>query len=149
MLRLALLTLLVAACAARPPSVASPAPGPSPAAAPAAAVPPAAAAAPVPAAPAGPRVIAVTARKWSFSPSTITLTVGEPAVLEVTSLDRKHGLHIPALGLRADVKPGETARLALTPESAGRFPFVCDVFCGEGHEDMTGEIVVLPAAPPR
>jgi cytochrome c oxidase subunit 2 len=28
--------------------------------------------------------------------------------------------------------------------ASGTFPFHCDVFCGEGHEEMTGEIVVAP-----
>jgi cytochrome c oxidase subunit 2 len=30
----------------------------------------------------------------------------------------------------------------LTPEKVGNFMFVCDLFCGTGHDDMDGTIVV-------
>jgi cytochrome c oxidase subunit 2 len=32
----------------------------------------------------------------------------------------------------------------IVPDKAGTFAFHCDVFCGDGHEGMTGEIVVEP-----
>jgi cytochrome c oxidase subunit 2 len=91
-----------------------------------------------------PRIIEIVARRWRFEPSTITLARGVPVILELTSADHHHGFNIPALGLRADVEPGTPARLELVPERAGTFPFHCDVFCGDGHEEMTGEIVVVP-----
>ena len=28
------------------------------------------------------------------------------------------------------------------PDKTGKFTFSCDVFCGDGHEEMTGTIVV-------
>jgi len=34
------------------------------------------------------------------------------------------------------------ARVRFTPDRAGTFPFLCDIFCGEGHEGMSGKIVV-------
>ncbi len=88
------------------------------------------------------RVVHITARKFSYSPDVIELRVGEPVVLEFTSLDRTHGFAAPDLDLRADIAPGQTVRLKLTPAKAGTFPFHCDVFCGSGHEEMEGKIVV-------
>jgi hypothetical protein len=32
------------------------------------------------------------------------------------------------------------------PERAGTFAFHCDVFCGDGHEEMSGRIVVTPGS---
>lgn len=29
-----------------------------------------------------------------------------------------------------------------TPDKSGEFPFHCDVFCGSGHESMTGTVIV-------
>ena len=95
------------------------------------------------------RVIRVTAKKFAFSPSEITLAKGIPVVLEITSLDREHGFKVPKLGIRADVKAGETTRVRLVPEHTGRFAFRCDVFCGSGHDGMAGEIVVVDGTPPR
>ena len=88
------------------------------------------------------REIHITAKKFDFTPDTITLKKGEPVVLVVSSQDRKHGFNLRAFGIRADVSPGETARIRFTPNKTGKFTFSCDVFCGEGHEDMTGTIVV-------
>ena len=90
----------------------------------------------------GEREIQLTAKKFEFTPDTITLKKGEPVVLVVSSEDRKHGFNLRAFGIRADVAPGGTARIRFTPDKTGKFTFSCDVFCGEGHEDMTGTIVV-------
>jgi cytochrome c oxidase subunit 2 len=89
------------------------------------------------------QVIHVTAKRFEYVPSEITLKRGVPVVLEITSADRDHGFKVPELGVRADVKPGETTRVRLVPDKTGRFAFRCDVFCGSGHEDMTGELVVV------
>lgn len=91
-----------------------------------------------------PRVIKVTAKKFEFTPPEIHVRRGEHVVLELTSLDRKHGFKLPELGIRTEVPPGGTVRVELTAEKPGRFPFACDVFCGDGHEDMTGTVVVDP-----
>ena len=88
------------------------------------------------------REIHITAKKFEFTPDTITLKKGEPVVLVLSSQDRKHGFNLRAFGIRADINPGETARIQFNPNKTGKFTFSCDVFCGEGHEDMTGTIVV-------
>ncbi len=46
---------------------------------------------------------------------------------------------------KADVEifPGQVARLRLVPDKLGSFEFSCDVFCGEGHEEMAGTIHVI------
>ncbi len=90
------------------------------------------------------RVVHVTAKKFEFEPSTIELKLGEPVVLEITTADRKHGLKSPELGIDAVVVPGKPTLVHLRPEKAGTFSFHCSVFCGSGHEDMSGQIVVMP-----
>jgi len=86
--------------------------------------------------------IHITAKKFDFTPDTITLKKGEPVVLVISSEDRKHGFNLRAFGVRTDVNPGGSARIRLTPDKTGKFTFSCDVFCGDGHEDMIGTIVV-------
>ena len=88
------------------------------------------------------RIIKITARKFAYEPDRIDLKLGEPVVLELTSKDVTHGFKIPDLGLRADLEPGETARVRLVPEKAGTFEFYCDNFCGIDHESMSATIVV-------
>jgi cytochrome c oxidase subunit II len=95
-------------------------------------------------APATPLVIRVTAKRFAYEPKRIVLKVGVPVVFEFTSADRAHGFKVPELGLRADIEPGKVTRLAFTPTKTGTFVFACDVFCGDGHEEMSGELVVTP-----
>jgi cytochrome c oxidase subunit 2 len=89
------------------------------------------------------QVIRVTAKKFEYSPNEITVKKDVPVVLEITSLDRDHGFKLREFDVRADIKPGEVTRVRIVPNKAGRFPFQCDVFCGSGHEDMSGELIVI------
>jgi len=88
------------------------------------------------------QLVRVQARRFEYEPARLVLQLGQPVVLELVSLDCHHGFSAPGLGLRADIVPGAPARLRFVPAQAGTFPFHCDVFCGEGHEDMSGEIVI-------
>jgi cytochrome c oxidase subunit 2 len=72
----------------------------------------------------------------------VRLKKGVPVVLELTSLDVAHGFNLPDLGVRADVLPGLTTSVRIVPQQAGRFVFHCDIFCGTGHEELEGTIVV-------
>jgi cytochrome c oxidase subunit II len=90
------------------------------------------------------RVIPVVARKFVFIPNEITLRQGEAVVLEFTAPEVAMGFFAPALGLRALIVPGEVARVPFTADKPGRFDFLCDVFCGDGHEGMNGHLVVRP-----
>jgi cytochrome c oxidase subunit 2 len=89
------------------------------------------------------KVIHLTARKFEFSPVEITVKRGEPVVLEITSEDVRHGFTLPDFGVRSDIKLGAVNRISFTPDKAGRFTFACDVFCGAGHEEMAGTLVVV------
>ncbi len=93
------------------------------------------------------RVVQVVARRFTYSPDVIELQLGVPVVIELTSADRDHGFTVPDLGLRIDVEPGKTARVRLVPAKVGTFAFHCDVFCGSGHEEMAGRIVVSGPMP--
>jgi cytochrome c oxidase subunit 2 len=87
-------------------------------------------------------VIRITAKRFEFAPSEITLKSGVPVILELTSEDRIHGFNLAAFKVRTDVKPGEVARIRVVPDKKGHFAFRCDVSCGKGHKNMSGELVV-------
>jgi len=87
-------------------------------------------------------VVRITAQRFSYEPAEVTLVRGQPVVLELVSRDRTHGFRVAALDIRTEVPENGVARVRLVPERAGRFPFVCDIFCGSGHDEMEGTIVV-------
>lgn len=89
-----------------------------------------------------PREIEITAQRFRFTPDVIPLRAGEPVVLLIRSLDFAHGFFVPDLHLRTDLMPGRVTRLALTPQAPGKLAFLCDNFCGDGHEGMDGQFIV-------
>ena len=89
------------------------------------------------------QVIRITAKKFEYSPNEIRIKKGVPVVLEFTSLDRMHGFTVPDLGgVRATIEPGKATRVTIVAPKAGTYEFHCDIFCGDGHEGMTGKIIV-------
>jgi cytochrome c oxidase subunit 2 len=88
-------------------------------------------------------VIRISVSNFEFKPSEIVVKKGVPVTLELTSMDRRHGFKLAEFHLRADVNPGIGARVRFIPDKIGTFTFVCDVFCGDGHEEMSGTLRVI------
>lgn len=89
------------------------------------------------------QVIKISAKKFEYSPNEIRIKKGVPVVLEFTSLDRVHGFTVPELGgVRATIEPGKVTQVRIVAPKAGTYEFRCDLFCGDGHEGMTGKIIV-------
>jgi cytochrome c oxidase subunit 2 len=51
---------------------------------------------------------------------------------------------VPELHIDTKIPPGKPTRVRVVPDKPGTFAFHCSVFCGSGHEDMSGQIVVSP-----
>ncbi len=92
--------------------------------------------------PAGAREIKVSASKYAFDPSEIRVKQGEKIKLTLTDADGTHGIAIPAFNV--DIKPeaGKSASQVFVADQKGTFPFFCNVFCGEGHREMNGSLIV-------
>jgi cytochrome c oxidase subunit 2 len=91
---------------------------------------------------AAPGEIAIQASKFEFTPDMVKAKRGRPVTFVLTSIDRLHGFKMPAFGIRTDILPDKETRVTFTPDKAGSFAFFCDIFCGDGHEDMAGTLVV-------
>ena len=89
------------------------------------------------------KVIKILARKFTYSPNKLTLKKGVPVVLELTTADVLMGFSVPDFDIRADIIPGKIVRVRLVPDKVGTFAFLCDIFCGTGHETMNGTITVV------
>ncbi len=89
------------------------------------------------------RVIPVRAYKFSYDPDEIVVKLNVPVVLELTSSDVPMGFNAADFGVRATIIPGQTSRVRFVPNKTGTFGFHCDVFCGDGHEEMDGTIKVV------
>ena len=93
-----------------------------------------------------PKVFEVVARRFAFEPATIEVTEGDRVRLLVRSADGPHGVEIKEFRVKKAVpraKPGdEPVAIEFVAAKAGTFTILCSEYCGNGHEDMTGSLVV-------
>jgi len=94
-----------------------------------------------------PRVIDVTAHRFAFEPAEIEASVGERVRLVVRSADGVHGLEIKKLKIKKEVpRGGEPVTIDFTATTEGTFPILCSEYCGKGHTDMAGLLIVRSVA---
>lgn len=94
-----------------------------------------------------PRIIEITARRFAFDPSEVEATVGEKLQLVVRSADGVHGLEIKKLKIKKEVpRGGEPVTIDFTASTEGSFPILCSEYCGNGHDDMSGMLIVRSVA---
>ena len=84
----------------------------------------------------------MTAKQFAFEPSTIEVNKGDRVRLIVTSIDVPHGIAIPEYGINERLDPGQPKTIEFTAEKEGTFTTFCSVFCGSGHSNMKGKIIV-------
>ncbi len=82
------------------------------------------------------RVINLRAVKFSYDPGTITVKKGEHVRIVIDNSDTTHGIVIPSLGVSG------IDSMEFTANTSGTYEFKCPTFCGSGHRNMTGTLVV-------
>jgi cytochrome c oxidase subunit 2 len=93
-----------------------------------------------------PRTIEVVARRYTFEPAVIEAAEGERLRILVKSGDGLHGFEIKKFKVSKEIpRGGEPVVIEFTASEAGTFPILCSVFCGDGHGDMKGTLVVSAA----
>ena len=94
-----------------------------------------------------PRVIEITVRRFAFEPSEVEATVGEKLQLVVRSADGVHGLEIKKFKIKKEIpRGGEPVTIDFTATEEGNFPILCSEYCGNGHNDMSGMLIVRSVA---
>lgn len=75
----------------------------------------------------------------------ITVPVGQPVRLEVTSADVIHSLWVPRLNGKIDLIPGDTNVFWIETDEPGLYRGECAEFCGIQHAKMQFRVVAVPA----
>ncbi len=88
------------------------------------------------------RRLSVQACKFDFAPKEIRVTKGERVTIVLTSPDFVHGFSVPDFNVRSDGIPGKTIEVTFIADKSGKFIYLCDNFCGEHHDKMTGWLIV-------
>ena len=89
------------------------------------------------------QTITISASRFKFEPNEITVKKGEEVTLIIQSKDVTHGLVIKDLGVRTEVKKGQSTEVKFTPKTVGTVQGKCAHFCGSGHGSMTFTVHVV------
>ena len=84
----------------------------------------------------------MTAKKFEFSPSIIEVNKGDKVRLIVTSIDIPHGISISEYGINENLPVGKPVTIEFVADKQGTFTAFCSVFCGAGHSNMKGQLIV-------
>lgn len=84
----------------------------------------------------------IIAKDFEFKPGTITVNKGDTVKLNIKSEDTVHGISIPEFNVNKDIPAMGEASVEFVADKSGTFPFKCSVYCGEGHRDMKGTLIV-------
>ncbi len=82
------------------------------------------------------REIRIDAFQFGYAPDTITINKGEKVKIIVNNLDTTHGIRIPEIGIKGDQE------IEFIADKSGTFTWYCANYCGEGHTQMSGTLIV-------
>lgn len=96
--------------------------------------------------------IKVTGQKWFWSfdypggansVSELTVPVGKPVKLLLSSKDVLHSFYVPNFRIKMDVLPNRYTVAWFEATHVGEYQIFCTEFCGKGHSEMLGKVNVL------
>jgi len=90
-----------------------------------------------------PIVVEVLVKRFAFEPERIEVTEGDLVHLVVRSADGVHGIGIKRFKVEKKIPRGsDPVTIEFVASAAGTFPILCSEYCGDGHEDMKGALIV-------
>lgn len=85
------------------------------------------------------------AKMWNFDPGKVTVPVGSEVDIYLSSADVVHGFHINDKDVNLMAVPGGVNKTTVKFDEPGKYNIVCHEYCGSGHENMRGQIIVEEA----
>jgi cytochrome c oxidase subunit 2 len=70
------------------------------------------------------------------------LPVDKPVKVLLRSIDVLHDFYVPQIRAKMDLVPGLVSYFWFTPTKIGEYEILCAAFCGTGHPQMRGKLVV-------
>ena len=78
---------------------------------------------------------------FGFEPAIIEVNEGDTVRITIKSRDVEHGIGISAFHVNKKFGK-EPVTVEFVADKKGEYPFICSVFCGSGHRDMKGTLIV-------
>jgi len=80
----------------------------------------------------------IKATNWAFDPAEIRVNKGDTVEIKLVNEEGYHEIEIKGYG--KTIKGDQT--ITFTADKTGEFEFICSIFCGTGHDDMIGKLIV-------
>ncbi len=84
---------------------------------------------------------------WNYHdkslPNTFEVEQGEKATLLLTSVEVVHEFSLAGHDVQGVIYPGKVTVKTFVAGAPGEFKFECTNYCGEGHEEMVGALMVV------
>ncbi|HXQ22517.1 MAG TPA: c-type cytochrome [Candidatus Acidoferrales bacterium] len=96
----------------------------------------------------------MVAKMWAFDPPEVRLPPGAEVDFYLSALDVTHGMYIEHTNVNLMAVPGTVNAVSARFDKEGQYDVICHEYCGVGHQNMMGKIViakgavVAPWAPP-
>jgi cytochrome c oxidase subunit 2 len=82
------------------------------------------------------------ARQFEWWP-VLEFQKGKSYRLHLSSADVQHGFSLQPENINLQIHPGYEMVITIKPTRTGTFGVVCNEYCGLGHHQMTGRIIVV------
>lgn len=80
----------------------------------------------------------IDATNFDFDLKEIKVNKGDTVKLKLVNSQGNHALMVE--GYKKEVKGDQT--ISFVADKAGEFKYICSIFCGNGHNDMLGKLIV-------
>ncbi len=96
-------------------------------------------------------IINMTAEQFAFVPHKVEIKQGIIVVLRVWSTSdlepqwKDHGIMIEGYGINEITPTDQIVTIIFLADRVGTFGIHCSVYCGSGHDDMHGQLIVQSA----
>jgi cytochrome c oxidase subunit 2 len=84
------------------------------------------------------KAITIDATNFKFDQQEIKVKKGEEVSITLKNSQGNHAIKIE--GYDKEIKGNAT--VTFVADKAGEFKYICSVFCGKGHDDMVGKLIV-------
>ncbi len=84
---------------------------------------------------------------WNYNkkeaPTEIRVSQGQEVTLLITAVDSVHEFTLTGYDVKKKIYPGKVVNLSLVTTTPGQYKFECTTYCGIGHEEMVGHLIVV------
>ena len=92
----------------------------------------------------GSLTVTMVAARYGFYPTKVEVPADTPVKFRVASADVLHGFHVPSTNAATMVVPGYISEVNTSFPKTGEYSFLCNEYCGLGHDSMWSRLVVVP-----